>query len=619
MKIIYSQLKKFLPDLKKTARKVANDLTLIGHLNDSFEKKEGEIILGLEVRQNRGDCLGYYGIVKELSALYDIPLVVPRIILPKTKKDYDLPIKVTAKKQTQRIMAIRLSNIKNSSSPGWLKKFLRLHEINSINLLVDLTNYIMFWYGIPCHAFDTEKSTDKLNWQLNNRQYKKFITLDATGVDLKPDTFLISSPKGAQSLIMIGGKKCAIDLNTKEVLIEMAIYDRVKVRRDYKNLNIVTDAGIRLEKDLDTELIPQALFHLINLVLKNCGGKITSNIYDNYLKKPKKTVIEFDLKKPSVYAGISISEKQALETLKKLNCKIKPTKNKVIVEPPTLRKDILLEEDLIEEIIRFHGYDKIPTNKPISSKKLPDITPKILYLIEAVKKILVDSGYDEIRSWPLIQEKYFQENKRLGKVKPIYTENSVNANFPVLRQTIISSLRFQKKQYEKYKLSEIKFFEVGKVFYQRSGKYLEHHSLGIYDQSEKKLAKTINFFLKKLGVKTGDCFIEENFAEINLDKLLAQISKIPKAKVKRKKSKAIHELTSQIISLDANVALSVKKDPKELIKKYSQKIGQKYLWQLVITDIYQESKKYKYTFRAYYYNTDDKTAKKIHLKTFKLA
>jgi len=614
MKIIYSQLKKFLPNLKKTAQEVANDLTMIGHFNDSFEIIEGEKIIGLEIRQNRGDCLGYYGIAKELSVLYNIPLTNLEITLPKTKVNYRLPIKIKAKKQTHRILAIKISGLRNHLSPQWLKKIIGLHDINSINTLVDLTNYAMLLYGLPCHAFDTNKSTDQLVWELNNGQYQKFTTLDNSQVALEKDTFLISDPSGASSLVILGGKRSAIKLNTKETIIEMAIYDREKVRKDSKNLNISTEASIRLEKDLDPELIPQAFKHLIKLVLDNCGGEITSNLYDYYSQKPKKIKIPFDSKKPSAYSGIEIPKYFSTTILKKLGCKI----NGNLVVPPTIRKDIKLEEDLIEEVIRFYGYDRIPINEPINKKPLPDITPKILYLIENIREILIRLGYDEVRSWPLIQKKYLYKNKDLDRAKTISTENNINSNFPILRQSIISSLKFQKAQYQKLKLPQPQFFEIGKVFYQKNGQYQEHFSLGIYHPSRKTLKSDLKELLKKLAVEIK--IENDNFAEINLEKLLKKMKQIAKIKLSKNKSKAVQELTKQIISLDANVILKNKETPKKLIKKYANKIGNKYLWQLVITDIYQDEKRkeYKYTFRAYYYNLDDKTAKKIHLKAFGL-
>lgn len=614
MKIIYSQLKEFLPDLKKPARKVADDLTMIGHFNDHFETKEGEDLIGLEIRQNRGDCLGYYGIAKELSVLYDIPLITAKISLPKTKIKDKIPIKVKAKKETKRILAIKVANLKNRPSPSWLRKILRLHDINSVNLLVDLTNYVMLLYGIPCHAFDTAKSTDKLIWELNNGRYQQFTTLDGTKIKLEKNTFLISDADGASSLVMLGGKRSGIQLDTKETIIEMAIYDQIKVRKDSKNLNITTEASIRLEKDLDPELIPQAFKHLISLVLDNCQGVIVSNLYDYYPQKAKKIKIPFDSKKPSAYAGIEIPKSFSVSVLKRLGCLIK---NGLII-PPTIRKDLNLEEDLIEEVIRFYGYDRIPTNQLISKKSLLDITPKILYLIEYLREALTKLGYDEVRSWPLIQEKYYRKNKELKGIKIITTQNNINSDFPILRQSIISSLKFQEKQYQKLKVPQPQFFEIGKVFYQKDNQFREHFSLGIYHPLKEKLKTDLKKLSKKLTITAK--IENDNFVEINLEKALKKMKQIPQSKPNKRKSKAVQELTKQIISLDANVILKKREAPKKLIKKYASKIGNKHLWQLVITDIYQDKKKkeYKYTFRAYYYNLDDKTAKRIHLKVFGL-
>lgn len=636
MKIIYSKLKKLLPKIKKTPRQVADDLTMLGHFADSIEKNGSETIIGLEVRQNRGDCLSYLGIAKELSVFYNTPAQIFKINLPKTKLNYSLPIKVTAKKETKRIIALRVSKIKNSSSPKWLKRFLQFHDINSINLLVDLTNYIALIYGIPCHAFDTKKSGNQLTWEINQNKYKKFTTLDQTFLELKKDTFIISDKNGAASLVMLGSKRAAIDLNTTETIIEMAVYDRVRVRQNAKSLNVVTEAGLRLEKGLDPKGIPQAHSHLIQLVLKYCGGEITSKTYDYYPQKQKPKKILLDLKKPSLYAGVKISDSFSKDVLARLGCKIKSKDGqKLSVTPPSFRKDINLEEDLIEEIIRFYGYNQIPTDQPIKKNNPRDITPKILYLIDWVKSILTALGYDEVRSWPLIQEKYFYHSKILNqKVKPVYVQNSINSDFPVLRQSIISSLARQKKQYQKYKLPQQKFFEVGKIFYKAKNEYQETHSLAIYQSNAEQLLIDTQELIEKLGAKNKKVSLEQfrggEFIEINLEELQKQVSlkdlsnwrnKLPRGKEKTTDTKqAAHELTRQIIDLDANVVFKKEQDPKKLLTKYSKKIGSKYLWQLTITDIYRdhEKKVFKYTFKALYYNLDDKSAKKLHLNSFNL-
>jgi len=627
MKIIYSELKKILPGLKKDAKKLIPDLTMIGHFCAGFEKKDGEEIIDLEVKQNRGDCLSYFGIAKELSTLYGIPVKIEDAVLPEPKTNYSLPIKIKAKSEVKRILAIKISNLQNKPSPRWLKNFLRMHQVNPINTLVDLTNYITFLYGIPCHAFDTKKSTDQLTWQLNSNNQKVFATLDGSLIELKKDTFIIADPVGVASLVMLGGKRVAIDLDTNEALVEMAIYDRGKVRRDSRGLSIITEAGIRLDKELDTELIPQAFSHLIKLIIKNCGGKITSNLYEKYNQKPKQIRINFDPSSPSDYAGIKIDYGFGLKVLKRLNCKIeKQSKNEYQVEPPTLRKDLECQEDLIEEIIRFYGYDKIPTNQPIKQEGVKDITPSILKLETAVKNFFVNQGYDEIRSWPLIQEKYLTKSEITDQEsEAIYTQNNINSNFPVLRQSMLSPLMLQEAKYKKYKVDSKQFFEIGKIFYKKGNEYLEKYSLGLCHNSKKSLEKAINQFAKKLNIKIKPKIISHKkvfITEIDLEKINAQVKTIPEIKLTKQiqNKGSVQELTSQIITLDANVILNKKEPPENLIKKYQKIIGSKNLWQIKIIDVYQDKKtnQYKSTFRVSYFNISAKKAKSAHLSAFEL-
>lgn len=575
MKIIYSEIKKLLPDLLVDAKTLRDDLTQIGHFVSGLKESDNEIVLELEIRQNRGDCLGYYGIARDLATLYQIKLHLPAIN-PIKYGSKEVPVTINSP-DVFRIQTTKLSQVKNSTSPEWLQKFLRLHDINSINTLVDLTNYIMIIWGIPCHAFDHTKAK-QLTWE-NNTKHSQFITLDSTKLKLLPDNLVITDNTQVVSLSFIGGQNSGIDLNTTELLVEMAIYNRSRVRSDSRSLKTITEASIRLDKEMDTETIPLAFSHLLSLICTHCQATITGKLVDIYHCQPKPTIINFDLLKPSVFAGINISKNFSLDILTRLGCQstINNLQSTIYsVSPPTLRKDLTIEEDLIEEVIRFYGYHQIPTNQPISSDSLPDITPPILYLIEKTKDDLVSKGYDEVRSWPLVK-------KPLDPKTAIYTQNSINSDYPVLRQSIIQSLQNQLTQYQRYKLPNPKFFEIGKIYYQKNGQYYEKYALGTFD-----------------GAKFSETILDDL---PNINKYLPSIQ-----------NNTAIELTSQIITLDANVTIKDKIEPFELIKKYSNLIDKNILWSMEIVDIFES----KYTFRVCYYNCDDKTAKKAHLKAFNL-
>lgn len=602
MKLIYSHLQKFLPNLLVNPEQLRDDLTMIGHFTNYFEEIENEIVFDLDIKVNRGDCLGYYGIARDLAVFYNLKLndLSSPINSDSTNQ---LPIKIETDTVT-RVMSVRVSDLKNSISPDWLQKFIRLHGTNPINTLVDLTNYIMFMYGLPSHAFDTKKSTDQLIWQLNPG-FKEFISLDGSKLELNKDILMINNPTKALSLCFWGGEACAIDLDTKETIIEIAIYNQTTVRQNSRQLRATTEAGTRLEKSLDPETIPIAFNHLINLIQQNCHGQVSSQVFDYYPNPKTINSIEFDFQKPSQVSGIDIPKDFIIDCFTRLGCLVSTIDNlssKILVTPPSIRTDINIEADLVEEVVRFWGYQKIPTNQPIAFKDVGDITPPEMYLIDQLKDKLVNLGYDEVLTWPLVSQPLDQKTV-------ITTQNSINTESIYLRQSLIPSLKQQLDQYSRYKLNQPQFFEIGKTFNLINNQYTEQNTLAIYQPNNQKLISD----LQKLNLTTN--IIENNFVEINIDSLDKPKSYSPVAN-----SNSAYELTSQIITLDANITLDSQEDPLKLIEKYSQIIGSQILWEMIITDVYHDIKnnKYRYTFRVSYFNTDDKTAKDIHLSAFNL-
>lgn len=595
MKLIYSHLQKFLPNLLVKPEQLRDDLTMIGHFTNYFEEIENEIVFDLDIKVNRGDCLGYYGIARDLAVFYNLKLI--DLSSPINSSSVNkLPIKVETD-TVIRVMSVKISDLKNSISPDWLQKFIRLHGTNPINTLVDLTNYIMFMYGLPSHAFDTKKSTDQLIWQLNPG-FKEFISLDGSKLELNKDILMINNPTKALSLCFWGGEACAIDLDTKETIIEIAIYNQTTVRQNSRQLRATTEAGTRLEKSLDPEAIPIAFNHLINLIQQNCYGQVSSQVFDYYPNPKTINPIEFDFQKPSQVSGIDIPKDFIIDCFTRLGCQI----NNNLITPPSIRTDINIEADLVEEAVRFWGYQKIPINQPIAFKDVGDITPKELYLIDQLKDKLVNLGYDEVLTWPLVSQP-------LDPKTVITTQNSINTESIYLRQSLIPSLKQQLDQYTRYKLTNPQFFEIGKTFNLINNQYIEKNTLAIYQPNNQKLIDD----LQKLNLIANT--IENNFVEINIDNLNKPESYVPIIN-----SNSAYELTSQIITLDANITLDNQVDPLKLIDKYSQIIGSQVLWEMIITDIYHDTKnnKYRYTFRVSYFNTDDKTAKDIHLSAFNL-
>ncbi len=599
MKIIYSHLRQFLPDLDIKPDKLRDDITLIGHFTNYYEIINEEIVFDLDIKVNRGDCLGYYGLARDLAVFYNLKLNIPQIsALNFTSDNPSISINST---DISRIQAIKLTGVTNSTSPSWLIKFLTLHLINPINLVVDLTNYIMILYGIPCHAFDTAKTGDSLVWENNlNTKYPSFTTLDGTVLKLEPQNLVITNSQEPLSLSLVGGKNSGIELSTKDILLEMAIYNRSRVRNDSKTLKTVTEASVRLEKQLDPETIPLAFSQLINLVQKHTQAKINSALFDFYPEPITSPKIDFDLQFPSIISGIDIPADFSVNCLTRLGCQI--TNNQVT--PPSIRPDLILPHDLAQEVVRFYGYHHIPTNQPLSTPSTPDITPKILHLIEITKDKLINLGYDEVLSWPLV-------STALDPKTVVSTQDNINNSFPYLRQNIIQSLQSQVDQYLRLKLNQPQIFEIGKIYFQINNQYTEKYALGIYHPSLPQLQKD----LEPLGL--SPITFDENYAQIILDDQdLSQI----KPYIPRSVTNSAYELTQQLLILDANQTFDAPQDPQKLLTSYQQKINPDIFWSIEIIDIYSQPDKniYRYTFRVTYFNTTDKTAKKTHLATFNL-
>lgn len=655
MKLLYSQLKALVPGLKATPKEVAGALTLTGSMMDDFKevryRGRKDYLIGLEIRQNRPDCLSVIGLAREVAAYYGLKVKLPRALakLPSAGKKPD--IKVGAEGNVKRILAVRMEGVKNKKSPGWLKELLELYEINSVNLIVDLSNYVMLMCGYPSHILDEAKIDGQLKWAMN-KDFKKITTLDGSNIELGGGELIIRDDKKVLALAgIVGGKAARIDLKTDSIVMETAIYSHSVIRNNARSLNIVTEASNRLTKELDPNGSDLTLKLLVSQILENCGGKVVGKIFEYYPKKYKQPEIRFDPSLPSAFSGINIPEAKSIQVLKRLDFKVKKAGKKFLVTAPVTRTDVSLEEDVIDEVVRMFGYDRIPSDEVPKLQVVGNITPPHVKLEEKIRDVLTSSGFDEILSWPLVQR---GDNERVNYLDwdIVYTQNSMNEDYPALRQSAAAGLINQSNEYLKKNIEYIKIFEMGKVFGKKGKKYQEHDSAGIllctssrtkglpeikgavenllrsigfadirYSESKKKPkvanpyscwditaeGKGIGIIYKLNPQKPG---YSAYFAEINVEeatKLLQKISRNPAV-----------ELTQKLIVLDANVELKEKDSIADFMDKMREKINPKHIWSMVVVDRFPLKEKIRYTVRVSYMGLSDPEAKKIHLKSFGL-
>jgi len=657
MKVLYSQIKNLVPDIDVSPHKIGNILTMIGFMMDGIKEvkyqSSKDFLISLEVRQNRNDCLSVIGLAREIAAYCRIAIKLPDI--PRLEfKNGGIDIGVEAKDCIKRILAVKITGLENKESPNHLKEFLSFYEINSVNLLVDLSNYVMLLTGYPSHLIDFGKINGRISWSLNG-DFSRIVTLDGSTIELKKKELIIRDSKNILALAgIVGGEKAKIDLSTETIIAEMAVYKHSVVRKDSRALKVATESSHRLEKRLDPNGSEYAIKMLISLILENCGGHIDSEVFEYYPKKQVSPNIEFYVESPTVYSGIDISKEETLEIFKSLDFKISDLGNKLIVTPPTYRMDISMEEDLIEEVIRMTGYWKIPSDEVPKLQIVKDITPRNIYLSEKIRDILTVLGFDEILSLPLTR-KGDNEKTNYLEWEVVSTQNSVNEVYPDLRQTTAVGLLNQLDEYLKKNLEHIKIFEIGKVFGRQSGMYKERENLGILMQSSSNISgisgmkKTVERLLRLVGFvdivykdarfsphaanpySCWNIFVnKENagilyklnnqrrgqsayFAEIDIDKITKLLESTD--------NNPALELGQKLIVLDANVEMKQNEEIDEYLDEVKKKIKPENLWSIAITDKFKlnaPDKKVRYTVRVSYYGLSDQDAKKLHLKVFNI-
>ncbi|HUT96270.1 MAG TPA: phenylalanine--tRNA ligase subunit beta, partial [Candidatus Paceibacterota bacterium] len=373
MKISYNWLREYLPKLPKP-EKLANLLIVHSLEVKAIEKLARDYILDIDVLPNRGhDCLSYIGIAKECAALLGLKITQP--CLPVGRRKYKLEedkklktsdfikIEVQDREACPRYTARVIDNIKIGPSPKWLKEKLESIGQKSINNIVDATNYIMFETGQPLHAFDYEKISGRKIIVRQAKKGEKIATLDNELIDLDDDFLVIADTKNPLALAGIkGGKRAEISKNTKTIVLESANFNLGTVRTASRKINLRTEASIRFEYGLDANLTGEAIDKVAVLIKEVAEGKIARGIIDVYAKKVYPIKINLDIKKVENILGKTISKTEITRILKLLGFDVDANLKVVI---PTIRQDVKIQEDLIEEIARIIGYDNIEAKAPL--------------------------------------------------------------------------------------------------------------------------------------------------------------------------------------------------------------------------------------------------------------
>ena len=432
-------------------------------IGKSYFKNKAEKAIDISVTPNRADCLGIKGIARDLAASGFGRLIKTKKKL--LKKSFTQPIKVSiSKDKNQGCIAFGscyIKNITNKESPSWLKDKIIALGLKPISAVVDITNYVMFDLNRPLHAYNA----DKINKEVivrNSKLGESFEALDNKSYKLQNNMCVISDKIGVLGLGgIIGGTSTSTELDTKNILLESAYFLPTSIRKTSRALNINTDAKYRFERGIDPNSIKEGLELAATLIVKICGGLASKfSIVGSTVQKNK--TITLDIKKFKKIVGITISNVEASKILTSLGCKIKSSKKILKVEVPTWRPDITQDIDLIEELIRIKGFNKIELIEP-EKKRNKDTLNFSQKLFHLSQRALASKGYLEAITWSFTDSKIDKQFTK-GEVE-IKIFNPISSDLDVLRRSVFSNLIIHLKKNQDRGYEDLSLFEVGPVFF----------------------------------------------------------------------------------------------------------------------------------------------------------
>ncbi len=417
---------------------------------------------------NRPDLWGHYGIAREVAVLFNKKLKIQEAGKIKPGKDLDLKVEAKDAKLCPRYMAVAVSGVSVGPSPQWLQKSLLAVGQRPINNIVDITNYIMLDLGQPMHAFGFKISDLRFKNLVVRcaKDGEEFVTLDEQ--KRKLDSKMLMVTDGEKNLAIagvMGGLDSGITNDTKTIIFESANFAAGSIRQTSTKLGLRSDSSARFEKSLDPNLPAMALEYAIKLVLEICkGSKVASNVVDQSKFSLQQGPIAMSMEFLHSKMGAKLPKKEVVKILEALGFGIKSSGDELYVRIPSWRatKDISIPEDLVEEIIRIYGFDKIASQMPVFSINPPEQN-KLANLERKIKNILVNSlAYTEVYNYSFVS---LQSITKIGQdaYKHLELANPLSQERPFLRRHLMNNLLENvKKNIDDY--PELRIFEVGKKF-----------------------------------------------------------------------------------------------------------------------------------------------------------
>ena len=424
--------------------------------------KLDDTLFTLKLTPNLGHCLSVYGMAREVAALTGAPLRTPTLKAVSGTIDDRLPVRVEASDLCGRFSGRVVRGIDpQAKTPAWMVNRLLRCGQRPVNALVDISNYVMFEYGRPSHIFDFDKIHDHLvvRWGKAGESLK---LLNGQTIEVDSQVGVIADAHQVESLAgIMGGDATAVSDDTRNVYVEAAFWWPDAVAGRSRRFGFSTDAGHRFERGVDPSTTVQHIEHITALVLQICGGQ-AGPMDDQQPAMPQRKPLSLRVARANKVIGMPVTQAQCVGVLQRLGLEPRTAAGEVItITPPPWRFDLTIEEDLIEEVIRVVGYDKLPLVPPLAPVQgRPQFEGK--RSAHTVRRALAQLGYQETISFSFVEERW--ERELAGNADPIRVLNPIAAPLAAMRSSLIGSMVDTLRRNLAQRAERVRLFELGRVY-----------------------------------------------------------------------------------------------------------------------------------------------------------
>jgi phenylalanyl-tRNA synthetase beta chain len=508
MLVSWKWLSRYL-SLSMDHTELAQRLSLSGLNHESTKVLDNDVVIDLEVTSNRGDCLGHLGVAREIAVLYDLAVKKPEpdltsITDSQTSVQSLLRVTNEFSEACPRYIARLIRGVRIGASPAWMQELLASIGIASINNVVDATNFVMMECGQPLHAFDYAKLAGKAIRVRPANLGETLQAIDHRTYDLDSVSCVIADAQHAVAVAgVMGGATSEVSDATTDVVIEAASFTPLSVRRTARRLKLHSPSSYRFERRIDAEQLDWASRRVCELIVASAGGKVCQGVIDTAPTITERSPISLRQSAIERLLGLAIAPEDVRRILSALGCQVSSsTGDCTNFVPPSWRQDLVREVDLIEEVARIHGFEKIPEDTPIpvapSRRRAFDVG------VERIRSVLTSAGLSEAMTPSVVVERLEQILSPWTEKPPLQTQTPMLEGSRCLRRSLLPSLVQSRAMNWSSSNTEANLFEIAHVYLPGDAEGSlpdEHYTVGMIAGGDFfRLKGVVELLCERLGI-----------------------------------------------------------------------------------------------------------------------